>query len=175
MLFTPGTLPLSSQTFNYAAGSSVTAGRSGQAGANSTRAGRRCWCWPTRAKVRHSPNWRPVRRRHRHSLALRQARPWPWCRPAPQGCGGHWQMQCRAESTRCPTGPCSGACQPSPGTPGQQPATTCAPHAASASLLIYGVSALYFETDVGVGSASAGSPRNAVWNPACSPTRRGSI
>jgi hypothetical protein len=47
-----------------------------------------------------------------------------------------------------------------------------------ASLVLYDVSTLYFETDAGTGSARAGSPRNVVWSrgsrSVCSPTRPGS-
>jgi len=44
-----------------------------------------------------------------------------------------------------------------------------------ASLVLYDVSTLYFETDAGDGSGSLGSPRNAAWSrrspSGCSPTR----
>jgi hypothetical protein len=47
----------------------------------------------------------------------------------------------------------------------QKLAAACAAHAGlgPASLVLYDVSTLYFETDAGTGSASRGSPRNAAW------------
>jgi hypothetical protein len=62
----------------------------------------------------------------------------------------------------------------------QQLSQACAAYAAlgPASLVLYDVSTLYFETDQGTGSGSPDSPRNAAWNrrspSGCWPTRRGS-
>ena len=62
----------------------------------------------------------------------------------------------------------------------QRLAAACAAHAAlgPASLVLYDVSTLYFETDRGTGSGSRGSPRNAAWSRrspwGCWPTRPGS-
>jgi hypothetical protein len=63
----------------------------------------------------------------------------------------------------------------------QQLSAACAAHArlGPASLVLYDVSTLYFETDAGAtGSASSGSPRSGGWSPrspsACSPPRTGS-
>jgi len=59
-------------------------------------------------------------------------------------------------------------------------AAACAEHAGlgPASLVLYDVSTLYFETDTGDGFREPGSPRNAAWTrrsrSGCSPTRRGS-
>ena len=56
----------------------------------------------------------------------------------------------------------------------------CAKHAelGPASLVLYDVSTLYFETDTGDGFREPGSPRNAAWTrrspSGCSPTRPGS-
>jgi hypothetical protein len=48
----------------------------------------------------------------------------------------------------------------------QSLSAACARHAGlgSASLVLYDVSTLYFETDAGDGSASRGFPRNVAWN-----------
>jgi hypothetical protein len=62
----------------------------------------------------------------------------------------------------------------------QELSAACAAHAAigPASLVLYDVSTLYFETDAGDGSASPGSPRSGAWTrrspSACSPARTGS-
>src|SRR5512135_698913 len=67
--------------------SAVTAGRSGRAGASSARASRRCWCWPTCARVRRSPSWRPGSASAPPQPGATSARPrrcWP---PAPRSCG----------------------------------------------------------------------------------------
>jgi len=59
-------------------------------------------------------------------------------------------------------------------------AAACAAHAGlgRASLVLFDVSTLYFETDAGTGSGSRGSPRSGGWTrrspSACSPTRTAS-
>jgi len=58
------------------------------------------------------------------------------------------------------------ACRPMPRTPGVSGWPLRArrgPGLGLASLVIYDVSTLYFETDAGTGSVSRGSPRNAAW------------
>ena len=68
--------------------------------------------------------------------------------------------------------------EPSPGGSSWPRPAPRTPRLGPASLVLYDVSTLYFETDAGTGSASRGSPRNAAWNrrspSACSPTRPGS-
>jgi hypothetical protein len=61
----------------------------------------------------------------------------------------------------------------------QELSAACAAHArlSRASLVLYDVSTLYFETDLGTGSASPGSPRSGGWSrrsrSACSPAPTG--
>jgi hypothetical protein len=94
--------------------SAASASQSGRDGASSIPASRLFWSWPTCAKARRSPTWRPGRGRHDHCLEIGQMRRWNCSRP------GHRSSAWRSGPRRKQNGPTwswTGPSSPSTGSP----------------------------------------------------------